>query len=283
MTAVVVAGLALSLASCVGDTDEATGVRATQARLNAHGHTTGKPATWWWEYDTVKAELGTANDIEVCGSGSGPKEPDRRCGPAQTPNTNDIALNVVVTGLAPNTTYYYRACGQDQGASSPSCGKVLTLRTTRADSSARIEQRSGDSLDPVVFSAAPATRQGFRTSDGQARPMSFSTFRQSNGVLRYRYEDTATPDGQAGTSITPSAGCQSIANRKVDDAVDCTPSDPEADIHLGNQDDYARVQGPGAGHFIYVDCGSGTDTLDIDRSRGFDNYAWTGCETVTGD
>jgi predicted small secreted protein len=278
LTIVVVAGAALSLAACAGNTDEGSGIRATQAMFNAHGRTTGKPSTWWWEYDTVKAELGTASDTEVCGNGAGPKEADRRCGPAESPAAaGDLPVNVVVTGLSPDTTYYYRACAQDQGAG-PACGKVVTFRTTKADSTARIEQRPGDSLDPVVFSAASTTQQGLANS-----PMRFSTFRQTNGALRYRLEDPVGAGGNPGTSIVPvGAGCQSLKGRPIDDAVECTPQSPEADIHLGDKDDHARVEGPGLSHFIYVDCGSGSDTLVIDQSRGFDNYGWTNCETVTG-
>ena len=37
------------LAACVGGTDPATNVRATQARLHAHGYTNAGPAEWWWE------------------------------------------------------------------------------------------------------------------------------------------------------------------------------------------------------------------------------------------
>jgi hypothetical protein len=266
------------LAACAGNTDEATNVRATQALFNAHGRTTGKPATWWWEYDTVKAELGTASDTEVCGAGAGPKEADRRCGPAESPaSAGDIPVHVLVTGLSPDTTYYYRACAQDQGAS-PACGKVVTLRTTRADSTARIETRPGESLDPVVFSAASSTQQGLQTG-----PMGFTTFRDAGGVLRYRFEDKVGAGGHPGTSIVPvGASCQSIKGRPIDDAVECRPTSPEADLHLGDRDDYARVQGPGLSHLIYVDCGAGDDTLEIDQSRGFDNYGWTGCETIVG-
>ena len=57
------------LAACSGDTDPATNVTNVSAQFNAHGHTTGEPATWWWEYDTVQSDLGTASDTEVCGSG----------------------------------------------------------------------------------------------------------------------------------------------------------------------------------------------------------------------
>ena len=59
--------LVLGAVGCAGNTDPATNVTNVSAQLNAHGHTTGEPATWWWEYSTVQANLGTASDTEVCG------------------------------------------------------------------------------------------------------------------------------------------------------------------------------------------------------------------------
>ena len=69
----------LGVVGCVGNTDPATNITNLSAKLNAHGFTNNGPATWWWEYDTVKSDLGTANDSEVCGN---PPEADKRCGPA---------------------------------------------------------------------------------------------------------------------------------------------------------------------------------------------------------
>jgi streptogramin lyase len=120
---------ALVAIGCAGDTDPATNVTHVGAQLNAHGRTTGEPATWWWEYATSQAQLGTANDIEVCGAGDGPKEPDNRCGPASWENRGDINLNVVATGLAPTTTYYFRACGKKQSWSQGACGAVKSFTT----------------------------------------------------------------------------------------------------------------------------------------------------------
>jgi hypothetical protein len=120
---------ASAITACAGDTDPATNVTNVSAQLNAHGRTTGEPATWWWEYSTVQSNLGGPNDTEVCGAGTGPKESDNRCGPASWDNRGDLNLNVVVTGLTPNTTYYFRACGQKQSWGQGACGAVKSFKT----------------------------------------------------------------------------------------------------------------------------------------------------------
>ena len=103
------------LAGCVGDTDPASNVRATQAQLNAHGRTNNGPASWWWEYGV--------NRSTVAGGG-GTRTP--RQGPASSPN--DVNLSTVVRNLDPDQAYFFRACGQDAAAGSPvMCGRVREL------------------------------------------------------------------------------------------------------------------------------------------------------------
>lgn len=119
--------VSLALAACTGSTQPATKVTNVSAQLNARGYTDDGPATWWWEYDTVRSDLGTANDTEICGS---PPEPDRRCGPASGGSqSNQFPLSVTVTGLAPGTTYHFRACGQDSGDTQPTCANVHSFST----------------------------------------------------------------------------------------------------------------------------------------------------------
>jgi hypothetical protein len=131
---------ALPLGACVGSTEPATEVTNVSAKLNAKGYTNDGPARWWWEYDTVQSELGTASDTEVCGN---PPEADRRCGPAQGGSqSNQIPLSVTVTGLTPATTYYFRACGQDTNDSRPACGQVRSF-TTLAGTSYVLDRKWG--------------------------------------------------------------------------------------------------------------------------------------------
>lgn len=79
-------GGALALTGCVGDTDRATSVRANQAQLNAHGHTTNGPAYWWWEYGISR---------NLVANGGGTKTP--RNGAASS--AVDVSLNTVVKNL----------------------------------------------------------------------------------------------------------------------------------------------------------------------------------------
>jgi hypothetical protein len=222
--------LALGLAACAGGTDDAANVRANEARLRAHGYTNDGPATWWWEYDTVKAELGTASDTEVCGSGSGPKEPDNRCGPATGGSaSNTIPLNVIITGLAPDTTYHFRACGQDTNDPSPTCANVRNFRTSKGDSAASVN--SG----VLTFTAAAGTRNHVLVS----------SFTDTDGVDKYKIEDPVDHSEFAsfdGSSIVPGAGCASFSGRPFDDAVKCPVAGiTRLALMLGDLDDNANV------------------------------------------
>jgi hypothetical protein len=126
--AVNVAGVAaLALGACVGSTEPASNVTNVSAQLNARGYTDDGPATWWWEYDTVRSDLGSTDDTEVCGN---PPQPDRRCGPASGGSASSpVPLSVTVRGLDPSTTYYFRACGQDDNDSGPTCAQTRSFTT----------------------------------------------------------------------------------------------------------------------------------------------------------
>jgi hypothetical protein len=195
----------VGLGACAGSTDPATNVRATQARLNAHGYANDGPARWWWEYATAQANLGTASDTEVCGSGT-------RCGPAAAgSSSNPVPLNTVVNGLTPNTTYYFRACGQDVNDAGPSCAQVQSFRTSRGDSTASV---SGGVL---TLDAAAGTRNR----------VIVDKFTDTDGVAKYRIDDSVDYSDFAsfdGASIVPGAGCKSFTDRPYDDAVKCPVS-----------------------------------------------------------
>jgi hypothetical protein len=111
----------------VGSTGFPGDVNETRATLYASGYSDDGPMSWWWEYDNVRAELGTDSDTEVCGN---PPQPDRRCGPASFGSPDDhVRMGTTVTGLIPGTTYHYRVCGQDVNDARATCAQVLSFTT----------------------------------------------------------------------------------------------------------------------------------------------------------
>ena len=114
----------VGLTACVGDTDPATRISTISAQLNAHGRTDDGPAT-----------------------GGGSTTPSGRTwAPPTTPRyaatrrsgsqvrTGRITQRRVAErdrhGLQPSTTYFFRACGQDQGEG-PTCGRTLSFEDAR--------------------------------------------------------------------------------------------------------------------------------------------------------
>jgi hypothetical protein len=110
-------GCALALGSCVAVTDPATEVGSWKARMHGHGHTDSTPATFYFEYATQRADLGTS---------SARRTPTRNA-PANV--RNDVAFSNRVTDLEPATTYHYRVCGRDGEATSDTCSNVQTFTT----------------------------------------------------------------------------------------------------------------------------------------------------------
>lgn len=199
-TAFMIVVTTTGLAACVGGTDPATNVRATQARLHAHGYTNDGPAEWWWEYSASRSALQSGGGTKVCGT-----ELDGRCGPASS--AAQVNLSTVVTGLTPDTTYHFRACGQDTNDATPTCAAILSFRTTKANSTAAV---SGG----VLTFTAPA-------SAAPTNAFASQRFTDTDGVAKYRLEDLVSDDRTRGTSIVPGAGCSSIPSRPIDDAVRC--------------------------------------------------------------
>lgn len=101
-------------------TDAATDVTSTGASLNATIDPNGEASTYKYEYGTTTAFGTTVPAAGTFSTGSG-FEPE-----AQAPRP--------VTGLAPATTYYYRACANNvvtgAGAATQVCGAVRSLTTS---------------------------------------------------------------------------------------------------------------------------------------------------------
>ena len=231
--------LALVFSACAGSTEPASNVLNVSAQLNAKGYTNDGPATWWWEYDTVQSDLGTANDTEVCGSGTGPRRPIGRCGPATGGSaSNQIPLNVVVTGLTPNTTYYFRACGQDTNDPGPTCASTRSFtdagrhelhvrpqmgqprfgqRPVRAIRLAIAIDSSSTSMSPTTptTGSRSSTRRGGSLPSGAARARAMASSPLQRGCrrpdhrqrLRRRHRQQPDPEVQLdGRPSLPSGG-----------------------------------------------------------------------------
>jgi DNA-binding beta-propeller fold protein YncE len=111
--ALVIAGSALAMGGCTGDTDPASNVTNLSAKLNFHGKADNGPAYTYFEY----WKTSTPNDKQT------------------TPTVNWPAgasgsFGQTVTGLSPNTNYSFRVCGQDQG-NSAACLSTKTFTTLK--------------------------------------------------------------------------------------------------------------------------------------------------------
>ena len=190
--------MVFGIAGCVGDTDSATHIRATQAQLNAHGRTNNGPAFWWWEYGTSQSAVQ---------NGQGTDTTHR--GPASS--QNDVALSEVVKGLTPATTYYFRACGQDQSSTTQACGKVLSFRASPGDSTA----------------SAGASGVAYAKFTGAANIV-HSDWRaySANGRIYMEEQEFGFGSPSIGGTIVPGQNCRSavIAGDPYDRAVDCSPA-----------------------------------------------------------
>ena len=194
-----VAGLFIfGLVGCVGNTDPASHIRATEAQLNAHGGTNNGPASWWWEYGTSQSAVQ---------NGQGRDTPHR--GPASS--ASDVPLREVVTGLTPATTYYFRVCGQDQSSTTAVCGQILSFKTSPADS--------------VAFAGFPGLNYAYF---GGATNIVHSDWRAYSSDGRIYIEEQAFGFSfpHIGGTIEPRLACQTavISGDPYDRAVSCSPT-----------------------------------------------------------
>jgi Ca2+-binding RTX toxin-like protein len=284
LAAVVLVGAVSVIAGCVGNTDPATDVRATQAQLNAHGHTNNGPASWWWEYGISRSAVT---------NGQGTQTP--HAGPASS-GSSDVSLNTVVKGLDRSQSYYFRACGQDKAAGSPkTCGKVLGLYTAPADSTVKIV----DSANGIARLTGATT-------------VAHDVVIADDGTIEEFEDPSTTPP--TGSDLLPTGGgcvtapsvqftalgltpyqdhvhCFNIADEQAtlgpyNDVYDATATELAQQVDLAGGNDYYD----GSSFSDYVTGGPGNDTLigegGNDTLDGGDQddtlYAGTGTDTLIG-
>ena len=225
---------------CVGDTDPASNLRATQARLNAHGHTDNGPASWWWEYGTRRSTVE---------GGQATRTPRR--GPATS--AADVTLGESVGGLQPDQPYYFRACGQDAAAGSPvRCGQVRRFRTSPADSTVTVVRPAGGGTPFMRYTAAVSVRHDVSISD-------------RNGPVSETLADTTGQDPPLlGATIAAGAGCQAAADaRGYLTEASCPEPLTTTVATLGPLAD--RVRLPLGGTVLHL--GGGDDVLELGFGR----------------
>src|SRR2546421_1830953 len=113
---------ALVVAGCAATTDPPSDVTASSAVFRAQGRTDSTPAHYFFQYSVNPNALGT---------GFGQQTPTRgpiRAG-VQTAGGGLVPFGEAVSGLKPNTTYYYRVCGGDGQTSGDVCAQVRSFTT----------------------------------------------------------------------------------------------------------------------------------------------------------
>jgi hypothetical protein len=284
LSVVALVGAVALLTGCVGNTDLATDVRATQAQLNAHGHTNNGPASWWWEYGISRGAVS---------NGQGTQTP--HAGPASS-GSSDVSLKTVVKGLDRSQSYYFRACGQDKAAGSPrTCGKVLGFYTGPADSTVKtVDQANGVvrltgattvAHDVVIAedgsfeefedpSTSPPTGSALLPSGGQCVPRPSEQFK-ALGLTPYLDHIFCFNTAYEQATLGP-----------YDDVYDATATERTQDVDLGGGNDVYD----GAAFSDTVRGGPGADVLigetgndNLDGGDGSDFlYSGPGTDTLIG-
>jgi hypothetical protein len=116
----------LTLVGCTGTPRPPAEVGATSATLKADARVDDgdNPVSWWWQIATTPSGLGPAN----------PTGATSRClvKPTNVPSGTYNGIGCKVTGLTPNTTYFYRFCGSTAKIS-PTCIPTVQEFATAPD------------------------------------------------------------------------------------------------------------------------------------------------------
>ncbi|MEZ4306767.1 MAG: MYXO-CTERM sorting domain-containing protein [Polyangiaceae bacterium] len=172
-------------------TGSATAITTTSATLNATSNPNGDATTGWFRFAT--ASPGSCNDS------FGTRAPASG-GSSLGAGVSNVAYSQGITGLTPNTTYYY--CAIVENAVGMSFGSVLTFKTTAPP-------------DVATLAATPVTSTT-ATLNGVVTPNGFTT----TGWFRYSTTNpgtcdqafgVATPTQSLGSGTSPVSLAQSLS------------------------------------------------------------------------
>ncbi len=161
-------------------TNVATSVTATGAQLEGAANPLGASATGWFRYATT--DPGTCNNVfGTRAPGSG--------GAALGSGTSSVPYAEPITGLSPNTSYYYCALASNSGGTA--VGAVVSFTTKAAPT--------------VTTGAATLVTSSSATLHGDGNPHGDT----ATGWFRYSATDPGTCDDSFGTRA-PSSGGDSL-------------------------------------------------------------------------
>ncbi|OGM91292.1 hypothetical protein A2755_02770 [Candidatus Wolfebacteria bacterium RIFCSPHIGHO2_01_FULL_48_22] len=130
-------------------TTPATDILQTRAVLNGHVDANGLSTTYWFEYGTAKTSLTSLTPSQSIGTGAGD-------------------VTAFITGLTPNTTYYFRVAAQNEMGKS--FGSVFTF-TTQKDGG---DDGKGAAPKATTLAATNISQTSSRLN-GQVDPNGLST------------------------------------------------------------------------------------------------------------
>lgn len=132
-------------------TNTATGINQTSAVLNAAVNPNNNSATAWFEYGTT-ASLGSQTGSQPVGS-----------------SNSNINFSSSISGLQPNTTYYFRAVAQNSYGIAR--GSILSFTT-----SFQVINNPQNGSAPLVYTNPPSgVGPSYTTLQGSVNPNNFST------------------------------------------------------------------------------------------------------------
>ena len=157
----------LAFSACAAQTDPASNIGALTATLNAHGHTDGTPAHYFFQYSTRAADLDTQ---------PGRRTPTRTIPPHVPPNGGNVPFGESVGGLTPGTTYYYRVCGSDQQYTPTVCARTLQFTTASTPTFTPHPFAASSSLKDITSIGTRLYAAGDPCPDAEPPPASQCSF-----------------------------------------------------------------------------------------------------------